>query len=153
MRSIRRVEQAQLKRVPEFSAGDTIRVYVQVAEGEKVRAQVFQGVVLGRRGGGLRASFTVRKISGGVAVERVFPLHSPSIAKIEKIREGKVRRAKLTYLRGRKGKSARIAGRDVSESEKRAAAEALQAPKEVPAAPVVDETPAVEVKEPAAATE
>ena len=94
--------------VPEFRAGDTVRVHVKVVEGNKERIQVFQGVVIGRRGGGTRESFTVRKISGGVGVERVFPLHSPVIDSIEVVRRGRVRRAKLYYLRSLQGKAARI---------------------------------------------
>lgn len=117
MKAINRVERDQIKQFPDFRAGDTVRVHVQVVEGEKVRAQIFQGTVLGRRGGGLRETFIVRKISGNVAVERIFPLHSPSIVKIEKVREGKVRRAKLNYMRTLKGKKARIVGRDMSAAE------------------------------------
>jgi len=94
--------------VPEFRAGDTVKVHVRVVEGNKERIQVFQGVVIARRGGGTRETFMVRKISGGIGVERVFPLHSPSLDKIEVIRRGKVRRAKLYYLRGLRGKAARI---------------------------------------------
>ncbi|MEM9558248.1 MAG: 50S ribosomal protein L19 [Acidobacteriota bacterium] len=94
--------------VPEFRAGDTVRVHVRVVEGKKERIQVFQGVVIARRGGGTRETFTVRKISGGIGVERVFPLHSPVIDKIEVVRRGKVRRAKLYYLRQLRGKAARI---------------------------------------------
>jgi large subunit ribosomal protein L19 len=93
---------------PEFAPGDTIRVHVRVKEGDKERIQVFQGVVIGRRGGGTRETFTVRKISGGVGVERIFPFHSPIIDKIELMRRGKVRRAKLYYLRNLRGKAARI---------------------------------------------
>jgi large subunit ribosomal protein L19 len=85
-----------------------VRVHVRVVEGDKQRIQVFQGVVIGRRGGGTRETFTVRKISGGVGVERVFPLHSPNVDKVEVVRRGKVRRAKLYYLRGLRGKAARI---------------------------------------------
>lgn len=104
-----KVERPYLKDdIPEFRAGDTVRVHVRVVEGNKERIQVFQGVVIARRGGGTRETFTVRKISGGIGVERVFPLHSPSIDKIENIRHGKVRRAKLYYLRGLRGKAARI---------------------------------------------
>lgn len=117
MREIQRVEREHMKQFPEFTSGDTVRVHVQVVEGEKVRTQIFQGMVLGRKGGGLRETFTVRKISGNVAVERIFPMHSPSIVKIEKVREGKVRRAKLTYMRGLKGKKARLTGRDMSAAE------------------------------------
>lgn len=93
---------------PDFRAGDTLDVHVRVVEGNKERIQVFKGVVISRRGGGTRETFTVRKISGGVGVERVFPLHSPAIDKIEVVRRGKVRRAKLYYLRGLRGKAARI---------------------------------------------
>ena len=94
--------------VPDFAPGDTLKVHVRVIEGNKERIQIFQGVVIARRGGGTRETFTVRKISGGVGVERVFPLHSPSIDKIDVVRRGKVRRAKLYYLRELRGKAARI---------------------------------------------
>ncbi len=94
--------------IPDFRPGDTVKVHVRVVEGEKERIQVFQGVVISRRGGGIRESFTVRKISGGVGVERVFPLHGPVIDRIEVVRRGRVRRAKLYYLRGLRGKAARI---------------------------------------------
>ncbi|HTQ81011.1 MAG TPA: 50S ribosomal protein L19 [Thermoanaerobaculia bacterium] len=93
---------------PEFRSGDTVRVHVRVVEGDKERIQVFQGVVIGRRGDGTRETFTVRKISGGIGVERIFPLHSPNVDKIEVVRRGKVRRAKLYYLRTLRGKAARI---------------------------------------------
>ncbi|GAB4375630.1 MAG: 50S ribosomal protein L19 [Acidobacteriota bacterium] len=108
---IRSLEADQLKTdIPEFGPGDTVRVHVRVREGEKERIQVFQGVVLGRKHGrnSTRSTFRVRKISGGVGVERVFPLHSPMVARIEVVRHGRVRRAKLYYLRGRSGKAARI---------------------------------------------
>jgi large subunit ribosomal protein L19 len=109
MIELQQVELSYLKTdLPAFRAGDTVRVHVRVVEGEKERIQVFQGVVMGRRGGGTRETFTVRKISGGVAVERIFPLHSPSIARIEVVRQGRVRRAKLYYLRSLRGKAARI---------------------------------------------
>lgn len=94
--------------LPVFKAGDTIKVHVKVKEGEKERLQVFQGVVIARKHGGIRETITVRKISNGVGVERVFPLHSPIIDRVELISEGKIRRAKLYYLRGLKGKKARI---------------------------------------------
>ncbi|MEM6456670.1 MAG: 50S ribosomal protein L19 [Acidobacteriota bacterium] len=94
--------------IPDFQAGDTVRVHVKVVEGNKQRIQVFQGVVIARRASGTRASFTVRKISDGIGVERVFPLHSPQIDRIEVTRLGKVRRAKLYYLRKLRGKAARI---------------------------------------------
>lgn len=93
---------------PDFKPGDTVRVHVRVVEGDKQRIQVFQGVVIGRRGGGTRETFTVRKISGGIGVERIFPLHSPNVDKIEVMRRGRVRRAKLYYLRNLRGKAARI---------------------------------------------
>ena len=94
--------------VPSFAPGDSVRVHVKVREGEKERIQIFAGVVIARRSGGVRETFTVRKISSGVGVERIFPLHSPVIDRIEVERKGAVRRAKLYYLRGRKGKAARI---------------------------------------------
>ncbi len=96
------------KDLPDFSPGDSVKVHVKVREGEKERIQIFAGVVIARRGGGARETFAVRKISSGIGVERVFPLHSPVIDKIEVDRRGAVRRAKLYYLRERKGKAARI---------------------------------------------
>ena len=108
---IRSVEAAYLKEeIPDFRSGDTVRVHVRVREGEKERIQVYQGVVVGRKHGKdtTRASFRVRKISSGVGVERVFPLHSPLVAKIEVVQRGMVRRSKLYYLRGLSGKAARI---------------------------------------------
>jgi len=109
MRQITQIEKGFTKdNVPEFKAGDTVKVHVKIREGDKERVQVFQGTVIGRRGGGTNATFTVRKISSGVGVERVFALHSPNISKIQRVRKGKVRRAKLYYLRGLTGKSARI---------------------------------------------
>jgi len=94
--------------LPDFRPGDTVRVSVRVREGEKQRIQVFEGVCIGRRGGGISETFTVRKVSSGVGVERVFPLHSPMVAGIELVRAGRVRRAKLYYLRKLAGKAARI---------------------------------------------
>lgn len=110
MNQLQDVERSYLREdtVPEFRAGDTVRVHVRVVEGDKSRIQVFQGVVIARRGGGTRETFTVRKISSGIGVERIFPLHSPNVDKVEVVRRGKVRRAKLYYLRGRRGKAARI---------------------------------------------
>jgi large subunit ribosomal protein L19 len=106
---LRNVEAPQLRTdLPDFGPGDTLRIQVKVIEGEKERFQVFQGVVLGRRGAGMRASFTVRKVSDGIGVERIFPLHSPSISSIEVVRKGAVRRSKIYYLSELKGKSARI---------------------------------------------
>ncbi len=94
--------------VPEFRPGDTLRVLVRVREGDKERLQAFEGTCIARRGGGISESFTVRKVSGGVGVERVFPLHSPTVARIDVIRRGRVRRAKLYYLRELAGRAARI---------------------------------------------
>lgn len=94
--------------IPAFDPGDTIRVMVRVKEGDKERLQAFEGVVIAKRGGGISENFTVRKVSSGVGVERIFPLHSPSIATLEVVRRGRVRRAKLYYLRKLSGKAARI---------------------------------------------
>ncbi len=106
---LRSVAQEQIKTdTPDFRAGDTVRVHYQVIEGDKVRVQIFEGTVIARRGGGINETFMVRKISNGVGVERVFPVNSPRIAKIEIAREGKVRRSKLFYLRNKTGKAARI---------------------------------------------
>ena len=103
------VEQPQVKsNMPPFRAGDTVRVHIKVAEGGRDRLQAFEGVVIGRRGGGLREAFTVRRISHGVGVERTFPVHSPRVEKIEILRTGRVRRAKLYYLREKVGKETRI---------------------------------------------
>ncbi len=109
MRQITQIEKGYTKdNVPEFKAGDTVKVHVKIREGDKERIQVFQGTVISRRGGGTNQTFTVRKISSGIGVERVFSLHSPNVSKIQRVRKGKVRRAKLYYLRGLTGKSARI---------------------------------------------
>jgi large subunit ribosomal protein L19 len=107
--TIEAIEREQLQQnVPEFKPGDTVKVHVKVIEGEKERVQVFAGVVIRRSRGGIRSSFTVRKVSYGVGVERTFPLHSPRVDKIEVVTRGHVRRAKLYYLRGLSGKAARI---------------------------------------------
>ena len=106
---LREVTSHQLKTdLPQFRSGDTLRIHVRVREGEKERIQIFEGDVIQRKGSGIQETFTVRKVTQGVAVERIFPLHSPRIARIENIRRGKVRRARLFYLRPRKGKAARI---------------------------------------------
>jgi large subunit ribosomal protein L19 len=103
------VEKTQLRDdVPEFAPGDTVKVHVRVVEGNRERVQVFEGVVIARKGSGAGATFTVRKVSFGVGVERTFPLHSPIIAKIERVTRGDVRRAKLFYLRDRVGKAAKV---------------------------------------------
>ena len=120
------VEQSYLRKgLPSFRPGDTVKVHVRVVEGNRERVQVFQGVVIRRSGGGLRETFTVRKISFGVGVERTFPLHSPSIAKLEVAQRGHVRRAKLYYLRDLRGKKARIRERRIDEA-KLAALEAIE---------------------------
>ena len=106
---VNEVTARQLKKdVPEFSSGDTVKVYVRIIENNKERIQVFQGVVMQRRGSGVSETFTVRKISSGVGVERTFPIHSPVISKIELVKRGRVRRSRITYLRKRSGKAARI---------------------------------------------
>lgn len=106
---IRMIEREQMKEdVPEFGPGDTVRVHVKVKEGNRERIQVFEGVVIARKGGGLDETFTVRRVSYGVGVERVFPIHAPVVDRIEVIRRGRVRRAKLYFLRHLRGKAARI---------------------------------------------
>ncbi|MCD8077672.1 MAG: 50S ribosomal protein L19 [Lachnospiraceae bacterium] len=106
---IKKIEESQLKEnVPQFLVGDTVRVYAIIKEGNRERVQVFEGTVLKRQGGGARETFTVRKLSNGVGVERTWPLHSPRIEKVEVVRRGKVRRAKLNYLRDRVGKAAKV---------------------------------------------
>ncbi|HJF17214.1 MULTISPECIES: 50S ribosomal protein L19 [Globicatella] len=106
---IEKITAAQLRNdIPEFRAGDTVRVHALIVEGERERVQIFEGLVIKRRGTGISESFTVRKISNGVGVERTFPLHTPRVAKIEVVRKGRVRRAKLYYIRALSGKAARI---------------------------------------------
>jgi len=106
---LRELEKEQLRQdIPQFAPGDTVRVLYRVREGEKERIQAFEGVCIGRRGGGVDETFTVRKISYGIGVERIFPLQTPSVKGVEVVRRGRVRRAKLYYLRGLRGKAARI---------------------------------------------
>ncbi|WP_276979375.1 50S ribosomal protein L19 [Johnsonella ignava] len=106
---IRKIENAQLKeKVPEFNVGETVKVYNKIKEGNRERIQVFEGVVLKRQNGGIRETFTVRKLSNGTGVEKTWPVHSPFIDRIEVVRKGRVRRAKLFYLRGRIGKAAKV---------------------------------------------
>ncbi len=128
------LERAQLRRVPSFDAGDRLRVHFQVIEGTRRRTQVFEGVVIKRQGHGARETFTVRKQSFGVGVERTFPLHSPKIERIEVAARGDVRRAKLYYLRGRVGKRARV-------RERRSAAPEVAVERELLHAPVPEEEP------------
>lgn len=109
MNVIDRIEREGMRKdIPDFGPGDTVRVHVKILEGDKERIQVFEGFVIGRSGGGLREMFRVRKVSYGIGVERIFPVHSPRIEQIEVIRRGRVRRAKLYYLRDLKGKAAQI---------------------------------------------
>jgi len=111
------VEREQLRTdLPDFRVGDTVKVHVKIVEGDKERVQPFEGVVIRRKAGGIRSTFTVRKISYGIGVERIFPLHSPRIEHIDVVTRGKVRRAKLFYLRGLKGKAARIRGEKKHEA-------------------------------------
>jgi large subunit ribosomal protein L19 len=163
---IQDLERAQLRNVPRFKAGDTVRVHFQVIEGTRRRVQVFEGIVLKRQGAGARETFTVRKQSFGIGVERTFPLHSPKIEKIEVVAIGDVNRAKLYYLRGRVGKRARVrerrygAGSELPTAVEGALAEADEAPEPedaegpqseaepVEAEPVEEE--AAEAEEPAA---
>jgi large subunit ribosomal protein L19 len=119
MNPIEAIEREQLQgNVPDFKPGDTVRVHVKVTEGEKERIQVFAGVVIRKSGGGIRASFTVRKVSYGIGVERTFPLHSPRLDKIEVMTRGHVRRAKLYYLRALSGKAARITAEKSDKTDK-----------------------------------
>lgn len=123
MNPIEAIEREQLRDdIPEFKPGDSVRVHVRVIEGEKERVQVFAGVVIARKQGAIRSSFTVRKVSYGVGVERTFPLHSPRIEKIEVTTRGRVRRAKLYYLRGLSGKAARITSEKTQRGVEGAAA-------------------------------
>jgi large subunit ribosomal protein L19 len=128
------IERAQLRQVPRFKAGDTVRVHFQVIEGQRRRVQVFEGIVIKRQGSGVRETFTVRKQSFGVGVERTFPLHSPKIEKIDVAAIGDVNRAKLYYLRGRVGKKARVRERRFGTGPKLQEAEQPEA--------VVDDVPA-----------
>ena len=106
---IKNIEAAQMKaEVPEFNVGDTVRVHGKIKEGNRERVQVFEGIVIKKQGGSVRATFTVRKNSNGVGVEKTWPLHSPSVVKVDVVRRGKVRRAKLYYLRDRVGKRAKV---------------------------------------------
>jgi large subunit ribosomal protein L19 len=144
------IERAQLRKVPRFKAGDTVRVHFQVIEGQRRRVQVFEGVVIKRQGSGARETFTVRKQSFGVGVERTFPLHSPKIEKIDVAAIGDVNRAKLYYLRGRVGKKARVreqrysGARPVADDS--SVTETRSAEEEVPVAeePEVEEAPVAE---------
>ncbi|MDR1626447.1 MAG: 50S ribosomal protein L19 [Spirochaetia bacterium] len=130
---IKAIEAGQVKEVNEFHIGDTVRVHFSIIEGKTERIQVYEGLVIAKKNSGLRATFMVRKISYGVGVERIFPLNSPRIQKVEVVRHGRVRRAKLYYMRGRSGKAARVAELIRKKSAK-AEAPAPQPQPEVPAA-------------------
>ena len=145
------LERAQLRRVPAFQAGDRVRVHFQVIEGTRRRTQVFEGVVIKRQGEGVRETFTVRKNSFGVGVERVFPLYAPMIDSIKLVRRGTVRRAKLYYLRGRVGKRARVRERRYTGPEEAVEAGLLHDPAAATAAAVDDEVPGDAVDEQALA--
>ncbi len=140
---------ASLREIPEFQPGDTVIVNVKVKEGERTRVQAYEGVCIARNGGGLNESFTARKISYGEGVERVFPLYAPMIDSIKVVRRGKVRRAKLYYLRDRRGKSARIAEKMAAQAPK-AAATPMPQPEPVETAPAAKPKQAAKVKEPEA---
>jgi large subunit ribosomal protein L19 len=139
--------------LPEFRPGDTVKVHVRVVEAGRERIQVFQGVVIRRQGGGLQETFTARKISFGVGVERTFPLHSPSIGKLEVVSRGHVRRAKLYYLRERRGKKARIRERRLGDQELAAIAAAEAERAAAGSAAAADDGPVEEAEETAAASE
>jgi large subunit ribosomal protein L19 len=109
MDALKQIVSGQLKEeIPSLNIGDTVRVHVKIKEGDRERIQVFEGTIIARRGGGISESFTVRRVAFGVGVERVFPVHSPNVAKVEVVRQGKVRRSKLYYLRDRVGKAAKV---------------------------------------------
>jgi len=118
MNQLERIQRSLVKKtVPTFEIGDTVRVHVKVVEGDKERIQVFEGVVIARKGGRNSETFTVRKISYGVGVERIFPVHSPIVTRVDVVRQGKVRRAKLYYLRAKKGRTAKLEDRDFVQAE------------------------------------
>lgn len=120
MNRLDRIQRALTKKTaPKFDIGDTVRVHAKVVEGDKERIQIFEGIVIGRRGSQNTETFTVRKVSYGVGVERIFPVHSPTISRVDVVRHGKVRRAKLYYLREKKGKMAKVAEREVFQESKR----------------------------------
>ena len=119
MNRVERIQRSLTKKtMPKFEIGDTVRVHVKVVEGDKERIQVFEGVVIGRKGSLNTETFTVRKVSYGVGVERIFPIHSPTVNRVDVIRQGKVRRAKLYYLRDKKGKMAKVAEREFTQESK-----------------------------------
>jgi large subunit ribosomal protein L19 len=141
MNQLERIQRSLVKKtIPKFEIGDTVRVHAKVVEGDKERIQVFEGVVIARKGGRNSETFTVRKISYGVGVERIFPVHSPIVTRVDVVRQGKVRRAKLYYLRAKKGRTAKLEDREFSQTD------AAQAQPVETAAPAAEKT-----AEPAAA--
>ncbi len=120
LEELRQAQRKEASRIPQFNVGDTVKVHFRVVEGEKERIQVYEGIVIGRNGGeGPEATFTVRRVAYGEGVERVFPLHSPRVEKVEVSREGVTRRAKLYYLRERKGKAARVKAKERTSTKKK----------------------------------
>lgn len=135
MNQLERIQRSLVKKtVPAFEIGDTVRVHVKVVEGDKERIQVFEGVVIARKGGRNSETFTVRKISYGVGVERIFPVHSPIVTRVDVVRQGKVRRAKLYYLRAKKGRTAKLEDREYVQAEAAPVAAASPADTGAPAA-------------------
>jgi len=146
---IEEIEASSLKTdIPEFHVGDTIKVHIRIIEGNKERVQVFQGTVIARKGTGLGETFSVHRIAYGEGMERIFPLHSPRTAKIEVVKEGDVRRAKLYYLRGTKGKASRVKNRVVSRKKALASSAEVIAGSEKAAATAVDDESKIEEKNP-----
>jgi len=150
MNQLERIQRSLVKKsVPSFEIGDTVRVHAKVVEGDKERIQVFEGVVIARKGARNSETFTVRKISYGVGVERIFPVHSPIITGVEVVRQGKVRRAKLYYLRAKKGRTARLEDREFGQAETASAAAAPPASADAPASDSAEkrpESPAADAK-------
>jgi large subunit ribosomal protein L19 len=143
MNRLERIQRSLVKKtMPAFEIGDTVRVHVKVVESEKERIQVFEGVVIARKGARNSETFTVRKVSYGVGVERIFPVHSPVVSRVDVVRRGKTRRAKLYYLRGRKGKTARLSDREFSADVKAQTQAPRPAESEEQAAAMSDEVPA-----------
>jgi large subunit ribosomal protein L19 len=137
MNRLERIQRALTKKtIPHFEIGDTVRVHVKVVEGDKERIQIYEGTVIGRKGGQNTETFTVRKVSYGVGVERIFPLHSPIIARVDVVRQGKVRRAKLYYLREKKGKTAKVGEREFAPTTKGPEARSNKPTEEVAEEPV-----------------
>ena len=147
MNQLERIQRSLVKKtVPTFEIGDTVRVHVKVVEGDKERIQVFEGIVIARKGGQNSETFTVRKISYGVGVERIFPVHSPIVTRVDVVRQGKVRRAKLYYLRAKKGRTAKLEDREFVHADMAPVAAARPAATETPAAEKKAEPAAVKAK-------